>query len=1441
MRGNKKIRRKKMKKKILILLSCLVLCICAMGALSACGEDTEPCEAHTFGEWEVTAAPTCGAEGSQKQTCSACGTSVTEAIPATQEHNYVDAEITTPPTCGVKGERKQVCSVCNASKNAEIPALEHNYVDVAESVVPPTCGVAGSKTQKCEHCGDEKTGIELPALVHNYVDVADSIVEPTCGVAGSKTQECEHCGDEITGVEIPALVHKYGPWTELASATCEAAGEEIRQCSLCYHIMRQEIPALEHEYGAWNVTTPAACGAAGESERICSLCDKKETQIITALEHKYSDWIVTAEASCIKDGERKKVCSLCNDEIVETVYANSIPHSYGEPDKKDASCGDGEIKETCSVCGYVKTTRIPGTGEHVFPNEWTVQTPATCGKNGLETKECSVCNFINKHTIPATGEHSYPDEWTQTKAPACEVKGENQKSCMECNYTLKEAIPALEHDWGEWDVKLAETCSTRGQRERICALCEAVDVDYTSATGEHLYGEWEIVTDASCLTDGERTRKCGTCNRVDKNRIPATGHDFSEGAANCKACGEATAVVEYTIIVKSIAGLPIGNISCMLYSADNLDNVINGAFSDKDGVAKVKLDNTKTYVVKLPPLDGYTVNADGYSIVGTETTIVLAPFVIPSEDESDYAEKKYQLGDVMYDFTFTNMQGETLKLSELLTTGGKKGVLLNFWYVDCTYCRQEFPYLNAVYERYKNEITVIGLNPSNDTVEDINICVATDGLTFDIVKGGVALQNAFNVTGFPTSVFIDRYGVITFIEAGALPSERPFEELFSKAIVEDYQQIIYKSVDELIPVEKPEGSMPDSETVGGVLNSGDINITYYPEDGTADAEYSWPFILVDKDGDGEYDCIRPSNTIYSSYSIMHADVFLNKGDAFVFDYWSSTEEGADILYVLVDGLDIIALHGETNDWVKACAFVALESRVHKVSFIYMKDVDTDVGEDTVYLKNFRIENSEELDVETYIQRECASDLKEDGSAYETYVKIFLGSDGYYHVGSAEGPLLLADLMNRTLFVENDSVYNMALNGLIVYQDKDYYEELVKYCNYASNSDISGLCPVNEELMQLLIIVSKVVGNGVLNSNDWLEICKYYDAYGTDGKQLEDPIKGLAPHSAFDTVVNTNPSKNDEQIYPNTVVYEKIIMPRGLLYKFVPTLSGVYRIMTDSKLELFAWIFDANMNQLAEYEALERFMPVNNENVCMYMYFEAGETYYIDVAFYEVTQLGTFTFKIDYLADSYTIFAAASPGFFTTTTDEAGNMTETVIAGGIDVKLGNDGYYHHVLPDGTLGSIVYVDFTLPTNVFTSHPVYHPEDPYATTLLTAGAFDFTYSELDEAWFENGYDKMTDDELREAWGKQYEDFYKKYKVDDLRNGIYHGLGGDDTERIQWYIDNKLLDDTNCDDPNLYGCVAVDAELAIILQKLMDTRTFAGVKNSWTKMCYYYLTYGA
>ena len=337
-------------------------------------------------------------------------------------------------------------------------------------------------------------------------------------------------------------------------------------------------------------------------------------------------------------------------------------------------------------------------------------------------------------------------------------------------------------------------------------------------------------------------------------------------------------------------------------------------------------------------------------------------------------------------------------------------------------------------------------------------------------------------------------------------------------------------------------------------------------------------------------------------------------------------------------------------------------------------------------------------------------------------------------------------MGATPFSSEDSVYTFIYNSLT--EDNglaEYYDEIVTYCNYASNAKIPGLCTVDETLANYLKIVVNKVGLEINNPNQWLQLCTYYDKYGTD-EHLEDPIAGLAPHSAFDAVLNSTVGLNE---YPNTVTYDRLILPRGLWYAFTPEVSGAYRIVSnadkaDPKQSLDGWIFLEDRSFYYQYAYCDRFSddPVN---VNMYVYFEAGTTYYIDIAYCDLYYFDSFGFKIEYLGAEYDYFRSVSPGaLFTYEIDAEGNITNTLIAGGAKVRLNEeDGFYYNVLPDGTLGSSkIYVDFTMFTNTF--------DDRNLETMIEQGHFDFRKTENDilaEYYLEN----FTEAELREKWGDE------------------------------------------------------------------------------------------
>lgn len=900
---------------------------------------------------------------------------------------------------------------------------------------------------------------------------------------------------------------------------------------------------------------------------------------------------------------------------------------------------------------------------------------------------------------------------------------------------------------------------------------------------------------------------------------------------------EATAAPEaakgpYTVSVVTQGGMALPGIDVYVYADGTMTELAASGATDENGAVSLELPKDGSYAIELGGVPaGYAVE-ESYRFTGNAAEIVLTSSLIEGENLSGAT---LGVGDVMYDFSVTTPGGETVTLSEMLAE--KKMVVLNFWYTTCTYCVAEFPYMQEAYDQYIDDVGIIALNPGMDDSTSISLFQSQYGLTFPMAECPAAWSATFGISGYPTSIVVDRYGVICLVEAGGITSLRPWDCLFAHFTAEEYEQTLYGALSDLVTTVKPTYVMPSQEEVEAVLGS--TGVTYRPETKEPDAEYAWPFIITEKNGES---CLKASNqAIESSYAILYADVALKAGEAVAFDYLASSEKSCDVMYVVVDGEDVFQISGadEVEKWSTCYPWVASEDDVYEVALCYLKDGDSNVGDDTVYIKNLRTVAEAEIDAPTYIPK--LAGRSEDGLNY-TYVDIvFSEADGYYHVGAADGPLLLANLMGYSAFNEEKTVWDLVYEGVANRDGENFYEDMVDYFSYASNSQIYGLCPVNEELKQWLELVGDTAGFVPEDQLEWLRICTYYQSYGTD-VELEDPIKGLAGFSAYTATEGVG-------IETNSFSYNRPIMPRGLLAKFVPERSGVYRITSrsDSEHGCEGWIFGEGRTEHYTYEPCER-MNTDNLNVSMVYYMEAGEAYYIDIAFWDIYEVNTLYYDIEYIAPEYDLFRLGSPGYFTYDSNATGEDMYHLIAGGVEVVLGEDGIYYEDLGkdengEQRYGSPMYADFVGITGLF-SQPISTVEtvnaDGETVTvkgIIDMGGFDFSKTENDlyvisilEKY--DGDVEAADEYLQGLWGADYEANAAEYQLEDVYAGIYHGRGEDYTDRVRAYLDD-LIDDGH---EERKDCVIVDEELAELLQLLVDKYTFAGVDHSWTKLCYYY-----
>lgn len=876
----------------------------------------------------------------------------------------------------------------------------------------------------------------------------------------------------------------------------------------------------------------------------------------------------------------------------------------------------------------------------------------------------------------------------------------------------------------------------------------------------------------------------------------------------------------YTVNVKTAGGMAMSDLDVYIYADDSLGDMLDYTKTNDDGTATFNLDESADYAIVLPSVTkGYDVK-ESYKFDGVTADIMLTSSLIT---DADLSTASLALGDVMYDFTVMKPDGTEITLSEVLKE--KKLVVLNFWYTTCSWCLEEFPLMDEVYKDYKDDVEIIALNPMEDN-NAVDSFQKQYGYSFNMAACPSSWANTFSVTGYPTSVFIDQYGVICLVESGAVTSKRPWVCAFDHFTADPYEQKLCEGgISDLVTQIKPTYEMPSSDEIAATINSGTFNVTYRPETEDENAEYFWPFIIGEKSGRS---CIYASNKgIDSSYAILYADVELKAGQAVGFDYLVSSELGCDVMYVIVNDEDIFQISGVSSpeEWKSCYPCVADKDGTYEIALCFVKDEDGAEGDDTVYIDNMRVINESQIDTATYLPRYAAT--ADDNGDFSYVDVVFNKNDGYYHVGSENGPLLLADLMGYTPFNEEESVQQIVTNGDADKDGVSLYDKveedglgMVNYFSYASNSSISGVCTVNKELAEMLKQVAEVAGFED-DENEWLKMCKYYQAYGTGASQLADPIKGLATFCAYTTTLGKN-------VASNNFYYDRVIMPRGLLSEFVPSQSGVYRFTSKSDYEegIDAWIFDQDGEIIYTYSHDEKLYTDSN-NCSMVYYMEAGTPYYINMAFWDVYATGTINYDVEYIGASHNLFRLCAPGYFTYDTDATGSAMYDIITGGIDVKLKDGKYY-----DTEDGSLIYVDFTGLTTVFSNSIV---------EMIDMGGFDFSKSETDGEILaylkQNGNDvEKTKEYLEKLWGEDYDANAEIYQLDDVLAGRYHGDGDDLTEDIRKYV--SKIDKSGTE---LNGCVVVDEELAEILQQLMDKYTFEDVENSWLKLCYYYDYLGA
>lgn len=133
------------------------------------------------------------------------------------------------------------------------------------------------------------------------------------------------------------------------------------------------------------------------------------------------------------------------------------------------------------------------------------------------------------------------------------------------------------------------------------------------------------------------------------------------------------------------------------------------------------------------------------------------------------------MGQQAPEFSLKTLDGSSLVLDH--TVIGKP-IYLKFWATWCSYCTEEMPHLQQVYDNYGDEITVVAVNVGmNDSVTRVKQFMQKRHLSLPVSFDAVGdMVEKFHILGTPQHILIDKEGKI--IHRSALLSDDLQQKIF---------------------------------------------------------------------------------------------------------------------------------------------------------------------------------------------------------------------------------------------------------------------------------------------------------------------------------------------------------------------------------------------------------------------------------------------------------------------------------------------------------------------------------------------------------------------------------------------------------------------------------------------------------------------------------------
>ena len=246
----------------------------------------------------------------------------------------------------------------------------------------------------------------------------------------------------------------------------------------------------QHQSTVVKNAVTATCGKSGYTgDTYCSSCNtliSKGRTIAATEDHSWSEWITLA------GNTQKRTCGVCSTIETRTVTPTTCPHTNTEVrDAMAPNCSNfGYSGDTyCTDCGKLlsRGTVLPSNDEHTW-GDWALDE-----QYGKERRTCTGGGEKEQRDVePNTCKHCRSEQKDVKEANCSNTGYSGDTYCADCQKFLTRGtiLPSSdEHAWGDW------TEESNGTNSRVCTVCGAKEIKFSTTSTADTNGEDNIVTE----------------------------------------------------------------------------------------------------------------------------------------------------------------------------------------------------------------------------------------------------------------------------------------------------------------------------------------------------------------------------------------------------------------------------------------------------------------------------------------------------------------------------------------------------------------------------------------------------------------------------------------------------------------------------------------------------------------------------------------------------------------------------------------------------------------------------------------------------------------------------------------------------------------------------------------------------------------------------------